>query len=110
MRLTVLLSLVLLLGSLSTASLANDFYQVPMPADAREFARLDSKMPAVLSYFSQQSDSALREFYIQRLGSPNSEQTLYGREHLYFTVNGKQVRILISNRDDWRQVDIMVQP
>lgn len=109
MRLALLLSVVLTLGSLSSISYANDFYQVPVPADAREFARLDSKMPAVMSFFSQQSETALRDFYIQRLGTPNSEQTLYGREHLYFTVNGQQVRILISSRDDWRQVDIMVQ-
>jgi hypothetical protein len=109
MRLTVLVSLMLLLGSHSTASFANDFYQVPIPADAREFARLDNKMPAVLSFFSQQSDTALREFYMQQLGTPQSEQTLYGREHLYFNVNGHQVRILISSRDGWRQVDIMVQ-
>ena len=36
-------------------------------------------------------------------------QQHYGREQLYFTVNGNRVRILISSRDDWRQVDIMVQ-
>jgi hypothetical protein len=109
MRLAVLFSLVLTLGSISPASLAADFYQVPVPADAREFARLDTKMPAVMSFFSQQSEAALREYYLQQLGTPNNTQTLYGREHLYFTVNGLQVRILISSRDDWRQVDIMVQ-
>ena len=47
--------------------------------------------------------------YIQQLGQPEMTQQHYGREQLYFTVNGNRVRILISSRDDWRQVDIMVQ-
>lgn len=109
MRLAALFSIMLVFGCLSTTSHANDFYQIPLPADAREFARLDNKMPAVLSFFSQQSESALRDYYIQQLGQPNTAQVVYGREQLYFTVNGNQVRILISSRDDWRQVDIMVQ-
>jgi hypothetical protein len=107
MRLAVLLCLALLSYGQSVA--AKDFYQIPLPEDAREFARRDNKLPAVLSYFSQQSETTLRDFYIQQLGQPNSTQTLYGREHLYFTLNGNQVRILISSRDNWRQVDVMVQ-
>lgn len=106
MRLAVLFSVALTFSGLAVA---NDFYQVPIPADAREFARLDSKMPAVLSYFSQQTDNALRDYYVQQLGQPDNEQTLYGRLHLYFRVNNNQVRILISSQNDWRQVDIMVQ-
>jgi hypothetical protein len=109
MRLAVLVGFVFMFAGFSSASYANDFYQIPLPADVREFARLDSKLPAVLSFFTQQSAAAVREFYIQQLGQPNSEQMLYGREQLYFTVNAKPVRIIISNRNDWRQVDIMVQ-
>ncbi len=109
MRLVILFSLAL--GACSTAfsSAANNFFHIPLASDAREFARLDNKLPAVLSYFSQQSELELHDFYVQRLGQPLSEQSLYGRQHLYFNVNGQQVRILISSRDDWRQVDIMVQ-
>ena len=106
MRLAILLCL-LLASSFSLR--ANDFFQIPLPADAREFARLDSKMPAVLSFYSQQSQQQLRDFYIQQLGEPNNEQLLYGRHQLYFTFNNQQVRILISSRDAWQQVDIMLQ-
>lgn len=109
MRLLAVLSLVFILLAFSAQSEANDFYQVPLPADAREFARLDNKMPAVLSFFSQQTESSLRDYYIQQLGQPEMAQQHYGREQLYFTVNGNRVRILISSQDDWRQVDIMVQ-
>jgi hypothetical protein len=109
MRLAVLLIFVIMLGSHSSVSYGKDFYQVPIPADAREFARLDSKLPAVMSFFSQQSEMALRDFYIQQLGKPNAETKQYGRAQLYFSVGGQQVRILISSRNDWQQVDIMVQ-
>ena len=109
MRLVVVLSVAFTLLAFSAKSNANDFYQIPLPADAQEFARLDNKMPAVLSFFSQQSESALRDYFIQQLGQPRMTQQHYGREHLYFTVSGNRVRILISSRDDWRQVDIMVQ-
>lgn len=93
----------------SGASLANNFFDVPLYADAREFARLDQKMPAVLSYFSQQTPSGLRDFYISQLGEPSSEQLLYGRLSLHFNVNNQQVRIIISSQQNWQQVDIMVQ-
>ena len=49
MRLLAVLSLVFILLAFSAQSEANDFYQIPLPADAREFARLDNKMPAVLA-------------------------------------------------------------
>jgi hypothetical protein len=32
-----------------------------------------------------------------------------GRLNLYYRVNQQQVRILISEQNDWRQIDIMVQ-
>ncbi|MFT5546405.1 MULTISPECIES: hypothetical protein [Rheinheimera] len=109
MRLVAFLSVAFILFGFSAKSYGNDFYQIPVPTDAREFARLDNKMPAVLSFFSQQSESALRDYYIQQLGQPDMTQQHYGREQLYFTVSGNRVRILISSRDDWRQVDIMIQ-
>lgn len=108
MRLAILFSLMLSLGLASSVSRAADFYQIPLAADAREFARLDSKLPAVLSYFSQQSIDNLRDFYIQQLGEPSSESLQYGRIQLYFNVNNHNVRIMLSSRDEWQQVDIMV--
>lgn len=109
MRLAFLFSLMLSLGLASNLSHAADFYQIPLPADAREFARLDTKLPAVLSYFSQRSIEDLRDFYLQQLGEPTSESLQYGRTQLYFNVNNRNIRIMLSSREDWQQVDIMVQ-
>jgi len=88
---------------------ADSFYQVPLTADAREFARLENKLPAVLSYFSRQSIAELQNFYQQQLGEPDNSAVVHGRLNLYYRVNQQQVRILISEQNDWRQVDIMVQ-
>ncbi|KKO47404.1 hypothetical protein WG68_01920 [Arsukibacterium ikkense] len=107
-------SLALLLASaiISVASVnavAASFYQVPLASDAREFARLDNKLPAVLSYFSKQSMSQLQQFYQQQLGEPSNSTMIHGRLNLFYRLNQQQVRILISEQNDWRQVDIMVQ-
>ncbi|WP_027672034.1 hypothetical protein [Rheinheimera baltica] len=109
MRLVILLSMALALSSVSQRADAESFYQIPVPADAREFARLDKKLPAVLSFYTHQTESELRDFYLQQLGDPTDEQMQYGRIQLYFVVNGKQARVIISSREEWRQVDIMIQ-
>jgi hypothetical protein len=109
MRYVTLLAAAAWLALVPLNALAESFYQVPVAADAREFARLENKLPAVLSYFSQQSMPELQAFYRQQLGEPNSSAVVHGRLNLYYQVNQQQVRILISEQNDWRQVDIMVQ-
>ena len=107
-------SLALLLASALFASVslnvsADSFYKVPLTADAREFARLENKLPAVLSYFSRQSMAELQDFYRQQLGEPDNSAMVHNRLNLYYRVDQQQVRILISEQNDWRQIDIMVQ-
>lgn len=109
MRSLALILVSTLLATLSLSSTAASFYQVPLTADAREFARLENKLPAVLSFFSKQSMAELQDFYRQQLGEPDNSAMVHGRLNLYYRVNQQQVRILISEQNDWRQVDIMVQ-
>lgn len=111
MRLVSVFMIGLFASSVITSgkAISADFYQVPVVSDAKEFARLDNKLPAVLSYFSQQSMATIRQYYLQHLGEPIKTEALYGRENLYFQLNGHQVRVLLSERSNWRQVDIMVQ-
>ncbi|MAD77242.1 MAG: hypothetical protein CML20_21095 [Rheinheimera sp.] len=98
-----------LFASVSLNVSADSFYQVPLTADAREFARLENKLPAVLSYFSRQSMAELQDFYRQQLGEPDNSAMVHNRLNLYYRVDQQQVRILISEQNDWRQIDIMVQ-
>ncbi|MBV2128101.1 hypothetical protein [Arsukibacterium indicum] len=109
MRSSALLLASSLLAAVSLNANADSFYQVPLTADAREFARLENKLPAVLSFFSRQSVSQLQDFYREQLGEPDNSVVVHGRLNLYYRVNQQQVRILISEQNDWRQIDIMVQ-
>lgn len=109
MRSSALLLASTLFTAVSLDVNADSFYQVPLTDDAREFARLENKLPAVLSFFSRQSVSQLQDFYRQQLGEPDNSVMVHGRLNLYYRVNQQQVRILISEQNDWRQIDIMVQ-
>ncbi|MDX1676882.1 hypothetical protein [Arsukibacterium sp.] len=109
MRYSVLLMACTLFAAVSLSVKANNFYQVPLTADAKEFARLENKLPAVLSYFSRLSVAELQDFYRQQLGEPDNSMVVHGRVNLYYQLNQQQVRILISEQNDWRQIDIMVQ-
>lgn len=109
MRSSALLLVSSLFAAVTFSVNADSFYQVPLTADAREFARLENKLPAVLSYFSRQSVTQLQDFYRQQLGEPDNSSVVDGRLNLYYRVNQQQVRILISEQNDWRQIDIMVQ-
>lgn len=109
----LLLSLSLLILPASIAFAAVDFNQWPKPADAREFTRLDDKLPAVLSYFSRESQQQIKQLYLEQLGQPLTERNRYGQLELHYHSSGQHgeqvLRIIISEQRDWRQVDLMVQ-
>lgn len=84
-------------------------YQIPVSSDAREFARLETKLPAVLGYFSQQPIATLRQFYIDQFGSPAKEQRFSKGLQLYFQHEQQQIRVILSQQKQWSQVDIMLQ-
>ncbi|SEA93128.1 hypothetical protein SAMN04488051_10952 [Alkalimonas amylolytica] len=101
------LSCLLLLVTAGVQAAVN-FEQWQTPQDAREFARLDNKLPAVLSYFSQQSQQQLQQFYQQQLGEPTEQRQRYGQLELHYAQTQQRIRIIISEQQQWRQVDIMV--
>ncbi|WP_445426354.1 hypothetical protein [Alishewanella sp. HL-SH06] len=100
-----------LLLSVSAGQLAAApaFQQIPLPDDAQEMARLETKMPAVLHYFSQQTQQDLLLFYITALGEPNQQKTLATQKQLYFFREQQQIRVVIAERNGWREVSVMVQ-
>lgn len=85
-----------------------DFSKWPQANDAREFARLDDKLPAILSYFSQHDQAELAQLYRQAFGSPTYETTRYGQLEMQFIQATHRIRVIISSQQDWQQVDLMV--
>lgn len=103
------LSFMLLLTATGVQA-AVDFERWHQPEDAREFVRLDDKLPAVLSYFSQQSQQQLQQLYREQFGEPTEQRQRYGQVELLYSQSQQRIRIIISEQRQWRQVDMMVLP
>ncbi|KRS20385.1 hypothetical protein AAY72_14160 [Alishewanella sp. WH16-1] len=88
---------------------AAEFYRIPLPADAREQARLEQKLPAVLHYYSQLSAAELATFYQQQLGQPIQQKQHQQQLQLYFQRNSEQIRVVIAEQQGWRDVSLMVE-
>lgn len=80
---------------------------IPLPQDARVFARYDENLPAVVNYFTGESEQAIIDFYQQHYGEPSSQERKRGRLTLVFSHQSTDIRLVISEQDKLRQVDIL---
>lgn len=92
-----------------SAAQATEFYRIQLPADAREQARLEQKLPAVLHYYSRLSAAELASFYQQQLGQATQQKQHPQQLQLYFQRNGEQIRLVIAEQQGWRDVSLMVE-
>ncbi|WDE13916.1 hypothetical protein [Thalassomonas haliotis] len=81
--------------------------EVPLPADARVFARFDDSLPAVINYFTRESEQAILALYQKRYGEPNARERKRGRLTVTFSRENTDIRIVISEQNKQRQVDIL---
>lgn len=79
-------------------------------SDAKEFARFDDEFPLVVNYFSQQSKAQIRDFYQAQFGQIQSEQSKRGRLQLNFLTANNHIRVIISQQNNARQVDVIIEP
>jgi len=96
--------------SLSTTALAEDTQKVSIEVmtDARIFAQYDSEIPAVVNYFTSKSEQNVIDFYRSKYGIPTSSNRLKGRLTQKFNHGNNYIRVVISQQDNFRQVDVMV--
>ncbi|WDE01217.1 hypothetical protein [Thalassomonas actiniarum] len=80
---------------------------IPLPQDARVFARFDDNLPAVVNYFTRESEQAIVSFYQQHYGEPSSRERKRGRLTMVFSHESAKLRLVISEQDKQRQVDIL---
>jgi hypothetical protein len=92
-----------------SAAQATEFYHIPLPADAREQARLEQKLPAVLHYYSKLSTAELTSFYQQQLGQATQHKQHLHQLQLYFQRNDEHIRVVIAEQQGWRDVSLMVE-
>ncbi|MFT5758619.1 MAG: hypothetical protein ACI9LM_003365 [Alteromonadaceae bacterium] len=76
--------------------------------DARIFAQFDQEVPAVVSYFTKNTELDIISFYSDFYGKPLNNKTKKKYLALTFVDNQHNIRIIISQQDNLRQVDILV--
>ncbi|WP_440876094.1 hypothetical protein [Thalassotalea sp. PLHSN55] len=82
---------------------------IPKVPDAEVFAEFTDKLPAVVNYFSSESEQAIISFYQAVYGEAISSDRKRGRLTLYFSNNEIVTRVVISQQNNKRQVDVLVE-
>lgn len=84
-----------------------DFYQVPVMTEGKLCNLFAPELPASMSYFVADSPSAVKAYYLNQYGEPDSEQLVKGR--ILLTYAQGQRTIIISNDGAGSQIDILVK-
>jgi len=95
---------------LSTLLYATDTNKVSIKVmeDARIFAQLDDEIPAVVNYFTQSNETAIVAFYEAQYGQATSSDRRRGRLEKAFTKDDYTIKVIISEQNNLRQVDVLV--
>lgn len=100
-----------LLFSFNATSVAQDnaTVNIPQVEHAQVFANFTDGMPAVLNYFTLATTEQIIEFYQQHYGEPVSQESKRGRLTLTYLQQQQAVRVVISQQNLKRQVDVIVE-
>ena len=83
--------------------------RIPTMSDARIFAEFRDKTPAVVNYFSKSMEEDIISFYQKEYGQPLGQERKRGRLTLNFSQETKDIRVIISQQDRVRQVDVIIE-
>ena len=95
---------------LSTTTFAADTNNVSIEvmSDARIFAQFDDEIPAVINYFTKKNETNIVAFYEEHYGQSILSERRKGRLEKSFTKDGYNIKIIISEQNNFRQVDVLV--
>jgi hypothetical protein len=94
----------------SGISMANEQgIEIPTLDNARIFAEFKDRMPAVVNYFTKSSEQEVIEFYQGEFGEPTNKERKRDRLTLSYQVEKKSIRVVISEQNKVRQVDVIVE-
>ncbi len=82
---------------------------IPKVDDAQIFAEFTDKLPAVANYFTSATEVDVIAFYQAIYGEANSQERKRGRLTLYFSDEQHITRVVISQQNNKRQVDVLVE-
>lgn len=101
-----------ILLSLSTTTFAMDEAKpvlIPVIENSHVFADFTNDMPAVLNYFTSASEDEIIAFYNQNYGDSVSQERKRERLTLTYESENKMIRVVISEQNRKRQVDIIME-
>jgi hypothetical protein len=109
MKKTVLFS-TLFTALMSTTSFADnmDKLAIDVMSDAKIFAKLDDEIPAVVNYFTKSSEANIVTFYEEKYGKSTSSDRKRGRLEKSFIKDSFNIKVIISEQNNQRQVDVLV--
>jgi len=95
----------------SSLAIAQDKIVITIPtvSDARVFAEFKDKMPAVVNYFTKKSEDDIIAFYQKEYGEPLKKNRKRGRLTLNFSQAENNIRVVISQQNRVRQVDVIIE-
>ena len=97
------------LSSMTLAKNADEVVSIPMLDNAQVFADFTDDIPAVLNYFTTATEEQVIDFYMQAYGEIISQERKRGRLTLSFQQENKLMRVVISQQNNKRQVDVIVE-
>jgi len=105
----IVIAFTLLNSSLTIAQDKVSIITIPAVSDARIFAEFKDKMPAVVNYFTKKTEKDIIEFYQNEYGQPLHRERKRGRLTLNFSQETTDIRVVISQQNLVRQVDVIIE-
>lgn len=96
------------LSSTVVAQQDSDEINIAVIKQAKVFADFRQSLPAVVNYYTKLSQDEVIAFYKKAYGEPIERSTKRGRLTLKYSVDNKKIRIIVSEQNNQRQVDILV--
>ena len=82
---------------------------IPMMTNAQVFANFTDDLPAVLNYFTTATEEQIINFYQQHYSDAISQESKRGRLTLTYQQKKHNIRVVISEQNKKRQVDIIIE-
>ncbi len=82
---------------------------IPMVSNAQVFANITDELPAVLNYFTSATEEKIINFYQQHYGEYISQERKRGRLTISYQQGEKNIRVVISQQNKKRQVDVIME-
>ncbi len=110
MKITLKVSLLSALIIFSNALLAEEAptFDIPVIERAQVFAQFTDRLPAVVNYFSDESEEVIISFYQEIYGEKLSQERKRERLTVYFNDENNNIRVIISQQNNKRQVDVLM--